>query len=237
VIVLAGFLGGAVCGGLAGVLKARFNVDVIISTVMLNYIVEYLLSFLLSGNGPWRAPDSFYPHTPEISEQARWLLLLPPSRLHIGFLIALVMAILTYYLLEKTVFGLKIRSLGFNPIASEFRGIDTARTLLFVMLISGGIAGLAGAGELFGVQYRLRPDLSPGYGFTGIIVAILGGLHPIGVIFSSFFFGGLINGSVRMQIVTRVPVALVNVIQSIILLFLLGAQLIARYRIRRVRPC
>ena len=112
VIVLAGFVGGAICGGIAGVLKARFNVDVIISTVMLNYIVEYLLSFLLSGNGPWRAPDSFYPHTPEIAVQARWLLMLPPSRLHIGFIIALGMAVFTYYLLEKTVFGLKIRSLG-----------------------------------------------------------------------------------------------------------------------------
>ncbi len=237
VVVAAGFLGGAMCGSLAGVLKSRFNVDVIISTVMLNYIVDYGVSFLLSSNGPWRAPDSFYPHSPEVSAAAQWLILVPRSRLHVGFLIALASAVVVYVLLERTTFGLKVKAFGFNALASAFRGINTAQTLVMVMLLSGGIAGLAGAGELFGVQYRLRPDLSPGYGFTGIIVAMLGGLHPLGVIIAAIFFGGLINGSVRMQIVTKVPVALIDVIQAIILLFLLGAQVFAKYRVRRVRPC
>ncbi|MDD2696059.1 MAG: ABC transporter permease [Anaerolineales bacterium] len=236
-VVLGGFLGGAICGALAGILKARFNVDVIISTVLINYVVNYFLSFMLSATGPWRSPESYYPHTPEIDNAARWLILIPKSRLHLGFLIAVGVVAGMYFLLKKTVFGMKIRSMGFNPTASTFRGIDTKRVMIITMLISGGIAGLAGVSEVFGVQYRLRPDISPGYGFTGIIVAILGGLHPLGVAIAAFFFGGLLNGSVRMQILTRVPVALVDVIQAIILLFLLTAQVIARYRLVRVKPC
>ena len=102
------------------------------------------------------------------------------------------------------------------------------------MLISGGIAGLGGASELFGVQHRLRPDLSPGYGYTGMIIAFLGGLNPIAVGLLAIFFGGLLNGSVRMQVITGVPSSLVFALQAIILLFLLGAKAIAHYRIRRV---
>ena len=237
IIVLAGFIGGALCGGLAGILKSRFNVDVIISTVMLNYIVNYWLYFMVSTYGPWRDPKSFYPYTPEVSTNARWLTIAPHSQLHIGFVIALASAVAVYILLEKTTFGLKIKAMGHNPVASVFRGINAARTLVITLLLSGGIAGLAGAGTLFGVQYRLRPDLSPGYGFTAIIIAMLGGLNPLAVIFASIFFGGLLTGSVRMQIITKVPVALIDVIQAIILLFLLGAQVMAKYRLKKVEPC
>lgn len=237
IVVAAGFTGGALCGWLVGILKARFNVDVIISTVMLNYVVSYAVYFMVSSYGPWRDPQSFYPYTPEISAAAQWLILVPQTRLHIGFLIALASAIVVYLILEKTVFGLKLKAMGFNPTASKFRGINVASTLAKVMLLSGGIAGLAGAGELFGVQYRLRPDLSPGYGFTGIIIAMLGGLNPLGVILASLLFGGLLTGSVSMQIITKVPVALIDVIQGIILLFLLVAQVITKYRIKRVQAC
>ncbi len=237
IVLTAGFIGGALCGWLVGILKSRLNVDVIISTVMLNYIVSYLVYFMVSSYGPWRDLTSFYPYTKEISLAAQWPILVSQSRLHIGFLIALASAGVVYVILEKTVFGLKVKAMGNNPIASKFRGINIAQTLAMVMLISGGIAGLAGAGELFGVQYRLRPDLSPGYGFTGIIIAMLGGLNPLGVILASLLFGSLLTGSVAMQIVTKVPVALVDVIQAIVLLFLLVAQIIAKYRIKRVEPC
>ena len=237
IVVVAGFAGGALCGWLVAVLKARFNVDVIISTVMMNYIVNYAVYFFLSAYGPWRDPKSFYSYSSEISANAQWPLIIPQSRLHVGFLIALASAGVVYLILEKTVLGMKIKAMGFNPIASRFRGINLAQTLGMVMLISGGIAGLAGAGELFGVQYRLRPDLSPGYGFTGIIVAMLGGLNPLGVILASLLFGGLLTGSVRMQIITRVPVALIDVIQGIILLFLLAAQVMAKYQLKRKEPC
>lgn len=237
IVVVAGFIGGALCGWLVGILKARLNVDVIISTVMMNYIVSYWVYFMVSSYGPWRDPSSFYPYTPVVSPAAQWLILVPQSRLHIGFLIALASAGAVYLILEKTVFGLKVKAMGINQVASKFRGINIPQTLTMVMLLSGGIAGLAGAGELFGVQYRLRPDLSPGYGFTGIIIAMLGGLNPLAVILASLLFGGLVTGSVSMQIITKVPVALIDVIQAIILLFLLVAQIVAKYRIKRVKPC
>ena len=234
IIVLAGFIAGAIGGLVAGFLKAYFNVDEIISTVMGNYIIDYFLSFLLSGVGPWREPGSYYQQTAPISENAYYPLLFEKARLHMGFLIALAGALVVYLILNHTPFGYQIRAYGSNPRASKFKGININKIIIVTMLISGGLAGLAGAGELFGVQYRLRPDLSPGYGYTGIIVAMLAGLNPIGVIPSAILFGALINGSAQMRIATGVPTSLTFAIQAILLLFLLSAQVLSRYRIRRV---
>ncbi|HJW91919.1 MAG TPA: ABC transporter permease [Anaerolineales bacterium] len=234
-ILTASFLGGAVFGLIPGYLKAYLKVDEIIVTVMLNYIVRYALSYLLSG--PWKDPASYYLQSSEIPPQAYFPLLVPDSRLHIGFAAALLAAILLYLLLWRTPLGFDIRALGLNPTAARFRGLDVSKTILLVMAISGGVAGLAGAGELAGLQHRLRMDISTGYGFAGIIVAMLGGLQPLWVLLAAVFFGGLVNGSVRMQITTGVPVAVVYVMQAIILLFLLTAGVISRYRLRRVRPC
>lgn len=234
IIVLAGFMVGAFGGMVAGFLKAYFRVDEIISTVMGNYIIDYFLSFLLSGVGPWREPGSYYQQTAEISEKAYYPLLFENSRLHMGFLIALASILVVYLILNHTPFGYQIRAFGSNPRASKFKGINVNKIFIVTMLISGGLAGLAGTGELFGVQYRLRPDLSPGYGYTGIIVAMLAGLNPIGVLPAAILFGALINGSAQMRIATGVPTALTFAIQAIILLFLLSAQVLSRYRIRRV---
>ena len=234
IIVLGGFITGAIGGMVAGFLKAYFNVDEIISTVMGNYIIDYFLSFLLSGVGPWREPGSYYQQTATISENAHYPLLFQGARLHAGFLIALAGSLVVYLILNRTPFGYQLRAFGSNPRAAKFKGININKIFIVTMLISGGLAGLAGTGELFGVQYRLRPDLSPGYGYTGIIVAMLAGLNPIGVIPSAILFGALINGSAQMRIATGVPTALTYAIQAIVLLFLLSAQVIARYRIRRV---
>ena len=234
IIVLAGFMVGAFGGMVAGFLKAYFRVDEIISTVMGNYIIDYFLSFLLSGVGPWREPGSYYQQTAEISEKAYYPLLFENSRLHMGFLIALASILVVYLILNHTPFGYQIRAFGSNPRAAKFKGINVNKIFIVTMLISGGLAGLAGTGELFGVQYRLRPDLSPGYGYTGIIVAMLAGLNPIGVLPAAILFGALINGSAQMRIATGVPTALTFAIQAIILLFLLSAQVLSRYRIRRV---
>jgi ABC-type uncharacterized transport system permease subunit len=234
IIVLAGFLAGAIGGMIAGFLKAYFNVDEIISTVMGNYIIDYLLSFLLSGVGPWREPGSYYQQTAPITKNAYYPLLFENSRLHMGFLIALAGVLVVYLILNHTPFGYQIRAYGSNPRAAKFKGININKIFIVTMLISGGLAGLAGTGELFGVQYRLRPDLSPGYGYTGIIVAMLAGLNPIGVIPAAILFGALINGSAQMRIATGVPTALTSAIQAIVLLFLLSAQVLSRYRIRRI---
>lgn len=235
IIILAGFITGGIGGMVAGFLKAYFNVDEIISTVMGNYIIDYFLSFLLSGVGPWREPGSYYQQTAEISENAYYPLLFSNSRLHMGVLIALVASLVVYLILNRTPFGYQLRAFGSNPRAAKFKGININRIFIVTMLISGGLAGLAGTGELFGVQYRLRPDLSPGYGYTGIIVAMLAGLDPIGVLPAGILFGALINGSAQMRIATGVPTAITYAIQAIVLLFLLSAQVLARYRIRRVQ--
>lgn len=237
IIVLAGFIAGALGGLLAGFLKAYFKVDEIISTVMGNYIIEYFLSFLLSGAGPWREPGSYYQQTAPITENAYFPLLFEQSRMHMGFLIALACTLVVYLILNHTPLGYQIRAYGSNPRASKFKGININKIFIVTMLISGGLAGLAGAGELFGVQYRLRPDLSPGYGYTGIIVAMLADLNPIAVIPAAILFGALTNGSAQMRIATGVPTALISAIQAIVLLFLLSAQVLSRYRIRRVEHC
>ena len=230
------FIGGCAAGGLlgllAGALKAYFNVDEIITTVMMNYIVLYMLALILSG--PWKEAGSVYRHTPALPEYVRLPIIAANSRLNIGFIVVLLVAGWVFYLLKKTPLGFEIRALGSNPLASRFKGISVSKAMIITLVISGAIAGLAGVIELFGAQYRIRMDLSTGYGFTGIIVALLGGLNPLLILPAGIFFGGLINGSVRMQIITKVPAALMSAVQAIILLFLLASQAIVRYRIRRV---
>ena len=234
-IVLAGFLGGALCGWIPGYLKARLHANEIIVTVMMNYIVRYALSFMLAG--PWKDPSSFYLQSSMIPDRSNFPLLVPGSRLHAGFAIALVIAVVFYLLLFRTSFGYSVRALGLNPTAARFKGLPIQRIVIVVMALSGGVAGLAGAGELAGLQYRLRLDIFANYGFTGIIIAMLANLHPLGVIVAAIFFGGLVNGSLGMQITTGVPVSIIYVIQAVVLLFLLAAQVISRYQVRRVEPC
>jgi simple sugar transport system permease protein len=122
-----------------------------------------------------------------------------------------------------------------NPVAAKFKGIQVSKVIIITMLISGGIAGLAGVGEVVGLHHRLRMDISTGYGFTGIIIALLGGLNPFLVIIASIFMGGLINGSNSMQIFSHVPSALVDAMQAIVLICLLAFQVLAKYRIKKVK--
>lgn len=229
--IAAAMLGGALWGGIAGVLKARFNVDEIIVTVLLNYIMAYLLSFLLLG--PWRDPAGYFAQTPLLPAGAELPLLFAKSRLHLGFGIALLMAVAVYILLWKTPLGFEIRALGSNRTAARFQGLHTEKLLVLVMLMSGALAGLSGGAELIGLHHRLRLDISVGYGYTGIIIALLGRLHPAGTVLAAVFFGALVNGATRIQIETGVPVALIDAIQGIVLLFLLTSDAVSHYQIRR----
>ena len=235
IIVIAtlvlGFICGALVAGLSAFLKNRFDVDVIISTVMMNYIIAFGLSLLLFTI--WRDPSSFYQHSPFIPEASEFPMLIEKYRFHAGFILALMTALFVYLLVEKSSYGYELRAIGLNPIAAKFKGINPAKTLLWVLILSGGIAALGGAVELTGLTQRLRPDISINYGFTGIIVAMLANLHPLGVVVSSILFGGLINGSFRMQVQTGVPIAIVFAIQAIILLFVLSASVLTRYTIKR----
>lgn len=232
VIIVAAVIGGAGLGGLCGWLKTRFQVNEIISTVMLNYVVVYLLSYLLAG-GPWTAEGSTsYHQTPILAEHFRLPVLLNDGKLHIGFVLALMAAVVCWIIIKKTPLGFEIRALGFNPTALRFKGVNVARTVLIVMCLSGALSAMAGVSEIFGVNYRLRGDVMTGLGFTGIIVGMIGGLNPIGAVIAALLFGALSNGALYMSVLSDIPPALVPAMQGILLLFFLSASVLVRYSIR-----
>ncbi|QIE42640.1 ABC transporter permease [Rhodobacteraceae bacterium SC52] len=228
-LFVAGALGGGLCGGLAGYLSAKYRVNEILTTVMMNYIIHYLVSYLLVG--PWRDPSQFVLQSPKIDSDALLPFVLPATRLHLGFPIAVAVAIITYFVITKSSLGYEIRAVGMNKLASRFKGIRIERTIITAMLISGAVAGLAGVIEVFGVHARMKPDISLGFGFTGIIIAVIALLNPIAVIFVAILFGGFVNGGIKLQVATGVPSTMTDAIQAIILIFFLTAAVLARYKI------
>ncbi len=232
ILILTSLTAGAIWGLIPGILKTRLKVNEVITTVMMNYIILYILSFLL--NNWWRDPKHYYLQTASIPDTAHFPLLFQGQRLHLGFLISLLVAGVVFTLLKKTPLGYDIRAIGSNPVASKYKGILINKTTILIMLISGAIAGLAGGCELAGLHHLLRLDISTGYGYVGIVIALIGRLTPIGVIIAAVFFGALVNGSTSMQITTGVPVALVYSLQGIVLLFVLAAEKLFQYRIRRI---
>ena len=234
VIILAGFLGGALLGLLSGAMKAYFNVDVIISTVLMNYIAATMLSFLLYDRKFWMGKTTYYPRTDPIAEDSWYPILTGDSRLHIGFLIAVGLAILIYWILKRTPYGYGLRALGANPVATQFQGVNVSRMIIVTMCISGGLAGLAGVGEVFGVHHNLATDISPGYGYTGIIVGMVAELNPLIVILVAILFGGLINGSVLLVTTAGVNTSIIFIIQAMVMLAVLVSRALMKYRIRRI---
>jgi simple sugar transport system permease protein len=229
-IVVLGFAAGAVWALCAGVLKTRFKVDEVVVTLLSNYIIIYVVSALL--DGPLKDPKTMWPNSPTIFEAARYPILLHGTRLHGGAIVALLVAIVVWVLMKKTTLGFEIAAVGANPVASAYAGISVGRTLLVASLLSGGIAGLAGAGEVSGLHYNLIEKISPGYGYAGIVIAMLGGLDPAGVVCAAFLFGIIITGAQVMSRITGVPVFLADVIQGIVLLVMLAVFVFTRYRIR-----
>jgi len=236
----AGFLGGAVWGGIAGYLKAYFKVNEILSTVMMNSIAVYLMNFLL--RGPLIDPEqaqraSKIPQTARLLEAFR-LPRLVPTRLHLGILIAVILAFLVYFLLWRTTLGYRIRAVGQNIFASRYAGIKVNRYIVTALLLSGAFAGLAGAIQVFGVNYRMITDGSAtGFtgsaGFNGIVAALFGQLHPILSIPASILFGALLVGANSMQRVVQVPSALVTVLNGLVVVFVVSSEIWRRRRQRR----
>lgn len=216
-VLLMGTAFGALWGMLAGYLRVRFNASEIVTTIMLNYIAIIGTGYLVTG--PMIDPaGGKYPQTARIVEAAMLPRFLPTTRLHIGFIIALVVAALLYLLIFKTSIGYAIRTVGINPEAARYAGIHVERNILLAMAISGGAAGLAGAIEVAGISFRLYQQISPGYGFEGIAVALLANNHPLGIILSGILFGALRSGAEVMQISAKVPSVLVFVIQGLVIL-------------------
>ena len=243
VIVLAiafGFVGGGIWGGIPGFLKAYFSVNEILSTVMMNAIAVQLMNFLL--RGPMIDPAqaelaSQIPQTARLLEAfrlPRWV----PTRLHLGALIAVVLAILVYILLWRTTLGYRIRAVGQNPHASRYAGINVKRYVVLSLLLSGAFAGMAGAIQVYGVNYRMITDGSAsGFtgsaGFNGIVAALFGQLHPIWSIPASILFGALLVGANKMQRVVQVPSALVIALNGLVVVFVVSSEIWRRRRQRR----
>jgi simple sugar transport system permease protein len=229
--LVLGFLAGFAWGFIPGILKARLRVNEILSTIMMNAIALQLMMLLLQG--PLMDPEgvargTFLAQSAQLPRQAWLPRLLPPTLLHAGALVALALALVAYLLLWKTTIGFRIRAVGLNPEASRYSGIRVPFYQALSLSLAGGFAGLAGAIEVIGVQHRLMEGLTSGYGFTGIVAALLGSLHPIGLVPASIVFGGLLVGADKMQRAVQVPSSLVTAILGIVVLFVSGAALWSR---------
>lgn len=225
-LIAAGFAAGALWGLIPALLKIRWKVHEVISTILLNHIAILWVNFVV--HGPLN--DGFgMPFSP-ILPRAAWLDRFLGTRLHEGVFIAVIAAIAIYILLKYTSLGFKLRLVGANPRAARNCGISPATIIVIAMIIGGGLAGIAGMSEITGVQRRLLDGLSPGFGFTAIGVAMLGKLHPAGVVVSAFFFGALMRGSRALQTGMGVPIAIVDIFVAIVIIFLVGGVLLARHR-------
>lgn len=229
--MLLGFLGGALWGGIPGALKAYFNVNEILSTIMMNAIAVQLMNFMLSGPmiDPVQASKaSQIPQTARLSSSFD-LPRLVPTRLHLGALIAVVLAFLVYILLWRTTLGYRIRAVGQNPHASRYAGIDVKKQIMLALVLSGAFAGLAGAIQVYGINHRMITDGSAtGFtgsaGFNGIVAALFGQLHPLGTIPASFLFGALLVGANKLQRVMQVPSAFITTLNGLVVVFVVSSE-------------
>ena len=227
--ILAGAISGGVWGFIPGFLKAKLQVSELLSTVMLNYIAAQFYTFLLRGPMLDPAELTMGSGTPQSMRLSRNLWLdrfLPGTRLHTGLFFALILALLIYLLLWKTSYGYKMRAAGASSRAAKYGGINVTWYLVIAMVISGAFAGMAGAIESAGVHRRAIEGITGGYGFSGIVVALFGGLHPAGIIPASFFFGLLIVGADMTQRMVGVPANMVNVLQGIIILVIVATKMV-----------
>jgi len=233
--LLAGFAAGAFWGFVPGILKARFKVNEILSTIMMNSIALQFMNFLLQG--PMMDPEgikagTFLAQSARIPAQAWLARLIPRTMLHSGIYIAVVLAVVVYVFLWRTTIGYQIRAVGLNPHASRYSAINVPFNQALSLTLAGGLSGLAGVIEVLGVHRRILEGLTGGYGFTGIVAALLGNLHPLGLVPSSLLFGGLLVGANTMQRAVQIPSALVSVILGLIVLFVAGAALWIRVIIK-----
>ncbi len=230
-MVAGGFLAGALWALPPAWLRARWAVDEVVTTLLLNSVMLFIVSALL--NGPWRDPVSGWPQSPEIAASTMLPKIVPRSRLHLGFLIAVLAVVVLWFILSRTAFGLKMRAVGLGRDAARFMGVPVERTMLMAALISGGVAGVAGMVEVAGIHFHLIEAISPGYGYTGIIIATLGALNAWGVAISALFFGLIDTGAQTLSRAMGVPVYLGEITQAVMLLVALALIPLQRYRIRR----
>ncbi len=230
--LLAGAIGGGIWGFIPGWLKAKTGGHEVINTIMMNYIAFRLSEYLLKGF--LRDPNKVIPVSAPVEESARlFRFFQDPIRFHLGFFIALAIAWVVYWFLFKTTWGFELRTVGLNPKAARYAGMNIVLSTVLAMSLSGGLAGLAGANEVLGVNYNLAMAFSSGYGFDSIALALLGKSHPLGVVLAALLFGTLRNGAIRMQLTAGIPIDIISVIQAMILAFIAAPAIIRTiYRLK-----
>jgi len=221
--LVAGAIAGAAWSWIASTLRTRFHVLEVISTIMLNFVAAYGVSYLV--RGPLQEPTHIYPQTETIAEGGQLPRIVAGTRLHWGIVLAIGLAVLLWWILRYTAAGFRVRASGSNPFAAWSAGlIDVTRTTTLAFIVSGGLAGLAGAVQVCGVTFALYENISPGYGYTAIAVALLAGLHPIGVIATGTMFGALEVAASTLQRNANIPATLASVIEASIILLVIVAR-------------
>jgi simple sugar transport system permease protein len=237
-MVLAGIAGGMAWGAIPAFLRTRFNANEILVSLMLTYVAALFLSYLVYG--PWRDPDGFnFPESRQFGDLARLPELTPwigGSRLHAGALLALAAVAAAWVVVARSLIGFQVKVVGLAPMAARYAGFSAKRMVWVGFLVSGGLAGLAGMGEVAGPIGQMQPQISPGYGFTAIIVAFLGRLHPVGILLAALLLALSYLGGEAVQIGMGLPLAATGVFQGLLLFFLLASDVLIRYRVRFGRP-
>lgn len=229
--LIVGFAAGAAWGFIPGILKARLKVNEILSTVMMNAIALQTMNLLIRSvlmDPAGVTAGTYLAQSERLPEQAWLVRLVPQTLLHAGSLIAVVLAVLVYIFLWRTTVGYRIRAVGYNPEAARFSGINVPFNQALALTLAGGFSGIAGAIEVLGVQHRLLEGITSGYGFSGIVAALFGSLHPLGAIPASVLFGALLVGGDSMQRAVQVPNSLIDTILGLVVLFVVGSALWTR---------
>ncbi|MFC1487774.1 ABC transporter permease [Thermoproteota archaeon] len=227
--LLAGAFFGGLWGLIPALLKTELGAHEVITTMMLSYVALYVTGYFV--NDIFKAPG-WVSQTPLIFASAELPRILPPTQLSASIFIGVILVVLTYFTLQKTVLGYEVRAIGLNPLAAENGGINVKKGLILALVISGILAGLGGAGEVLGVHRRFIDGFSPGYGWDGLAVALIGGLNPIGALLAALLFGVLRSGGMTMNRVTGVPIDIVTILQALVILFV-AAPVIMKYLIKR----
>ena len=234
-ILVAGALGGMAWGAIPAFLRTRFNTNEILVSLMLVYVANLLLSWLV--RGPWRDPQGYnFPQSPMFHDAALLPVLAQGIRTNIAFPVALLFAALCWVFVAKAFAGFRFTVAGLAPAAASYAGFSAKRNIWLAFMIGGGAAGFAGVAEVAGPIGQLQPSISPGYGFAAIIVAFVGRLHPVGVVFASLLMSLLYIGGETAQIQMALPAAVTGVFQGILLFYLLAADLFINFRLRWKRP-
>ena len=229
-MIIGGAIGGSLWGMIPALLKNKFNTNEILTSLMLVYVALFILDFLVVG--PWRDPEGYsFPKTRSFSDSGRMPLLFEGLRIHVGLIITLILIFISWFVFAKTIFGFQLKVSGFSPIAARYAGFNQKILIYLAFGICGAFAGIAGLAEVSGPIGLIYRDISPNYGFTAIIVAFLGRLHPLGIIFASLVIALTYLGAEDAQLFMQIPAAVGFLFQGLVLFYLLGADFLVKYKL------